>query len=302
MNAVPERELSLPGADLVARRFRRTWKARAGDWRRLLLVSIGAPRLRLLGYEVGFPVRLPLAPALPAPRPGRRATRHTPPTTRSFAASSASSEQRDARPSRRNRTSTSSCGRSAGRPKTEGRVYLTGGATAVLHGWRESTIDIDIKVVPDSDDLLREIPRVPHPVPTGHPIRHGGVGCQQQRRTGWPTTEGSLRRTSAPSAQPKASGRCAGRRAARRRWCCGCCAASRSTRSPASAVAGRLDRRWREDFLAAGREGLKARAAPPEERELREAQRKIGAQAIEIDTLQALLEKKGVPRSERRSR
>ncbi len=43
---------------------------------------------------------------------------------------------------------------------SEGRVYLTGGATAVLHGWRESTIDVDIKVVPDSDDVLREIPRL----------------------------------------------------------------------------------------------------------------------------------------------
>lgn len=30
-------------------------------------------------------------------------------------------------------------GRSA---KVEGRVYLTGGATAVLHGWRDSTIDV----------------------------------------------------------------------------------------------------------------------------------------------------------------
>ena len=44
--------------------------------------------------------------------------------------------------------------------KAEGRVYLTGGATAVLHGWRESTIDVDIKVVPDSDELLREIPKL----------------------------------------------------------------------------------------------------------------------------------------------
>ncbi|HVY77731.1 MAG TPA: DUF6036 family nucleotidyltransferase [Solirubrobacterales bacterium] len=44
--------------------------------------------------------------------------------------------------------------------KSEGRIYLTGGATAVLYGWRESTIDVDIKVVPDSDDLLREIPRL----------------------------------------------------------------------------------------------------------------------------------------------
>lgn len=33
--------------------------------------------------------------------------------------------------------------------RSEGRVYLTGGATAVLYGWRESTIDVDIKVVPD---------------------------------------------------------------------------------------------------------------------------------------------------------
>jgi hypothetical protein len=42
----------------------------------------------------------------------------------------------------------------------EGRVYLTGGATAVLYGWRESTIDVDIKMIPESDELLREIPRL----------------------------------------------------------------------------------------------------------------------------------------------
>jgi hypothetical protein len=44
--------------------------------------------------------------------------------------------------------------------RTEGRVYLTGGATAVLHGWRETTIDVDIKFMPDRDELLREIPRL----------------------------------------------------------------------------------------------------------------------------------------------
>lgn len=44
--------------------------------------------------------------------------------------------------------------------RVEGRVYLTGGATAVLHGWRKSTIDIDIKLIPDRDELLREIPRL----------------------------------------------------------------------------------------------------------------------------------------------
>jgi hypothetical protein len=42
----------------------------------------------------------------------------------------------------------------------EGRVYLTGGATAVLYGWRDSTIDVDVKLIPDSDELLREIPRL----------------------------------------------------------------------------------------------------------------------------------------------
>ncbi len=40
------------------------------------------------------------------------------------------------------------------------RVYFTGGATAVLHGWRESTIDVDIKIVPDRDRLLRAIPSI----------------------------------------------------------------------------------------------------------------------------------------------
>jgi hypothetical protein len=39
-------------------------------------------------------------------------------------------------------------------------VYLAGGATAVLIGWRESTLDVDIKLIPDSDQLLREIPRL----------------------------------------------------------------------------------------------------------------------------------------------
>lgn len=40
----------------------------------------------------------------------------------------------------------------------EARVYLTGGATAVLHGWRASTIDVDIKIVPDTDRVFRAIP------------------------------------------------------------------------------------------------------------------------------------------------
>ena len=36
-------------------------------------------------------------------------------------------------------------------------VYLTGGATAVLNGWRATTIDVDLKLVPDRDEVLRAI-------------------------------------------------------------------------------------------------------------------------------------------------
>lgn len=41
--------------------------------------------------------------------------------------------------------------------RVDGRVYLTGGATAVLHGWRDTTIDVDIKLIPDHDEILREL-------------------------------------------------------------------------------------------------------------------------------------------------
>jgi hypothetical protein len=40
----------------------------------------------------------------------------------------------------------------------ETRVYLTGGASAVLQGWRSTTLDVDMEIVPDRDDLLRALP------------------------------------------------------------------------------------------------------------------------------------------------
>ena len=43
---------------------------------------------------------------------------------------------------------------------SETRVYFTGGATAVLLGWRHTTIDVDIKIVPERDSLMRAIPRI----------------------------------------------------------------------------------------------------------------------------------------------
>lgn len=40
------------------------------------------------------------------------------------------------------------------------RVYFTGGATAVLYGWRASTVDVDVRFVPERDELYRAIPEV----------------------------------------------------------------------------------------------------------------------------------------------
>lgn len=38
------------------------------------------------------------------------------------------------------------------------RLYLTGGSTAVVEGWRASTIDVDLRFEPESDELLRALP------------------------------------------------------------------------------------------------------------------------------------------------
>lgn len=44
--------------------------------------------------------------------------------------------------------------------RTEVRVYFTGGTTAVLHGWRDTTLDIDLRFEPEPDDLYRAIPQI----------------------------------------------------------------------------------------------------------------------------------------------
>ncbi len=38
------------------------------------------------------------------------------------------------------------------------RVYLTGGCTAVIEGWRAATVDVDLRFEPEDDRLLRELP------------------------------------------------------------------------------------------------------------------------------------------------
>jgi len=46
------------------------------------------------------------------------------------------------------------------RAADEARVYLAGGATAVLYGWRASTVDVDLKIVPDTGSVLKAIPEL----------------------------------------------------------------------------------------------------------------------------------------------
>jgi len=46
------------------------------------------------------------------------------------------------------------------RARGPGRVYLTGGATAVLLGFRESTIDVDVKLDPEPEGVFEVIAKL----------------------------------------------------------------------------------------------------------------------------------------------
>lgn len=45
--------------------------------------------------------------------------------------------------------------------RTALRVYFVGGVTAILYGWRTATVDVDLKIVPHSDEALRAISGAP---------------------------------------------------------------------------------------------------------------------------------------------
>ncbi|CAN5115768.1 hypothetical protein BH18ACT4_BH18ACT4_08270 [soil metagenome] len=74
-------------------------------------------------------------------------------------------------------------------------LYVTGGATAVLLGWRDSTIDLDIKVVPD-DVVLRAIPALKEQlmlnVELASPDLFLPVRPGWEDRSPWETSEGPL--------------------------------------------------------------------------------------------------------------
>jgi transposase-like protein len=51
---------------------------------------------------------------------------------------------------------------------------------------------------------------------------------------------------------------------------------------------------WRDEFLAGGVEGLKAQPLAPDDRRLREAERKIGELTMENEILRAAARKRGL--------
>lgn len=67
-------------------------------------------------------------------------------------------------------------------------------------------------------------------------------------------------------------------------------ALSRELRVPAHQIA-----RWREEFLAAGTDALKARARGPDRGRLRAAQANVGELAMQVEILQDLFQKRGLP-------
>jgi hypothetical protein len=75
-------------------------------------------------------------------------------------------------------------------------AYLVGGTSAVLLGWRDSTIDIDLKLVPDSTALLRAVPKLKEElqinVEMASPDLFIPVPPGWEERSPWEATEGRL--------------------------------------------------------------------------------------------------------------
>ena len=78
----------------------------------------------------------------------------------------------------------------------DGACYLTGGSTAVLLGWRESTIDVDVLLVPETEALLRAIQRLKNElqlnVELASPADFIPVPAGWEERSIFETREGSL--------------------------------------------------------------------------------------------------------------
>ena len=76
------------------------------------------------------------------------------------------------------------------------QIFFTGGATAVLIGWRQSTIDVDLRVEPDRDAIFRAIARLKDElhinVELASPVDFIPVKPGWEDRSPFVATEGSL--------------------------------------------------------------------------------------------------------------
>ena len=69
--------------------------------------------------------------------------------------------------------------------RAAGRVYLTGGASAVLFDWRSSTIDVDLKFEPERDEVLRVIPEIKEAPEVNIELGHSSPGDFIPELPGW---------------------------------------------------------------------------------------------------------------------
>ena len=80
--------------------------------------------------------------------------------------------------------------------RREGLCYLTGGVTAVMFGWRGATRDIDIRLEPEQDELMRRLPAIKHElqinVETPSPAEFIPLPAGWQERSPFAGREGKL--------------------------------------------------------------------------------------------------------------
>ena len=149
-------QTDLPGHDLIAQGLDDL--VAGAETAAALLVSIGAPRLRQLGLQVADPIpgsEHRLYELLRRNDPDSAHSRYNALLRRLVSFERAW----HARASRRDtHTAVHEGAGPRGGPVRTG--VLTGGATAVLYGWRESTIDVDTKRVADLDRVFRTIPEI----------------------------------------------------------------------------------------------------------------------------------------------
>lgn len=183
----------LPGSEIVEAGLRDLAEGRYSV--PALVVSIGSPRLRLLGIEVPSPVpdaEHALYQLLADDDPDAAHSRYNALVRRlvSFERSAACARLATAE---RIRAFLAGLGRSAAEPVT---AYLAGGSTAVLLGWRDSTIDVDLKLVPESPELLRAVPWLKEEleinVELASPDLFIPVPPRWEERSPWEAAEGRL--------------------------------------------------------------------------------------------------------------